>query len=435
MKNRKFKSLPFFLFPFIYSLSSYLNAEQLGKVHNKWGVIFVHNATEKLFEVNEGDNHDILPLMFFEKNNFYLHGFEAGYDFYKPNPTTSFRVLGKYKFFHLPIHLRDKRLDGLNVGLGVHKELYPFWDLYFDILSDFNARPSADFKSEWSLETWEFYWNFYVDFLFKSARYNNLYYGLNERKPGYDIDVKVGGDVSVDVYKNLYLVAGAGITYLGGKTIKDSDTLRASKHEYYFGGGLKNSTYYPSKLNTKYFFRYGFGFATPTNTNDILTKFKSEKDPYHNRLTSFFYGVPVSDDIFSIPISVYFMPGLAFHLKNKDRQNYFLEYVAQIKFVYTIPLPIRIHFGFGEGLSYASSISDIEAREMEERGLEPSKLLNYFEFSLKFSLHDIVQADILENMWLGWYLHHRSGIYGSSIAFNKVEGGSNYNMISLLYEF
>lgn len=409
-------------------------ADKLGQVGNRWGVLFLHRTTENPYRLR-GYNHDIIPLIYFEKNSFYIHGLDLGYQLYKPDTSSALQVVSKYRFFDLPLTLRAQRDDGINIGVEYNKELHPNWTVYLDLLSDLNGAPLGELKTSWSYNIWKFTWDIYLDFLLKSARYNKRYYGLGEKDSDADIDTKVGIDVKVNVFKNIYLVSGGGITYYGSKTLRNSALKRPSQQSYYVGGGLMDATIREHSLKSKYYQRYAWGLATPSNTDDILYKLKSEPDKYHNQLASFFYGIPLSDDVSTLPIAVHFQPGIAYHFKNQGRQDQFLEYIGIIKLSYTIPLPWRLRLGIGEGLSYSTHISDIEKREMDMLGLESSKLLNYLDYSLDFSVHDIVKADITKGMWLGWYLHHRSGIYGTSILFNKVRGGSNYNMFYFMYEY
>jgi len=409
-------------------------ADKLGQTGNRWGVVFLHRTTENPYSLR-GYNHDIIPLIYFEKNSFYIHGLDFGYQFYKPDASSALQVVSKYRYFDLPPQQRAQREDGINIGVEYNKEIIPNVTLFADLLSDLNGNPVGELKTSWSYGIWKFSWELYVDLLLKSAKYNQRYFGLSKKDPGADTDTKFGIDVKINLYKNLYAISGAGITYYGSKTVKNSALVRPSQVSYYVGGGLMDASIHETSLRSKYYQRYAWGLATPSNTDDILYKLKSEPDPNHNQLASFFYGIPLSDDVVGLPITVHFQPGIAFHFKNKGHQDNFPEYIAVIKLAYTIPLPWRIRLGLGEGLSYSEQISDIEKREMNMLKLESSKLLNYLDYSLDFSVHDIVKADITKGMWLGWYLHHRSGIYGTSILFNKVRGGSNYNMFYIMYEY
>ena len=51
------------------------------------------------------------------------------------------------------------------------------------------------------------------------------------------------------------------------------------------------------------------------------------------------------------------------------------------------------------------------------------------------NLGDLFHIKAMDDIWLGYSLHHRSGIFGTSSMFGRIKGGSNYNTISLQYHF
>jgi outer membrane protein len=71
---------------------------------------------------------------------------------------------------------------------------------------------------------------------------------------------------------------------------------------------------------------------------------------------------------------------------------------------------------------------------LEEKGYKPSKLLNYLDFSLDLHLGDIF-GEKLDELWLGYSIHHRSAIFESSSRFGRIKGGSNYNSVYLQWHY
>ncbi len=112
-----------------------------------------------------------------------------------------------------------------------------------------------------------------------------------------------------------------------------------------------------------------------------------------------------------------------------------LEYVLAIKAYYTFKLPWRLRFGLAEGLSYVSRVPYVEQSEMDRKGYRASRLLNYLDFSLDINLGDIFNSSSMKTAWLGYSIHHRSGIFESSSAFGRIRGGSNYNTVYLQWHF
>jgi outer membrane protein len=99
------------------------------------------------------------------------------------------------------------------------------------------------------------------------------------------------------------------------------------------------------------------------------------------------------------------------------------------------PLPVKFRIGFAEGLSFANPVPSMEQREMDTKEFRSSKLLNYLDFSFGLNMGDIFRADSVQDLWFGYSIHHRSGIFTSSSAFGRIKGGSNYQTVYLQYHF
>ena len=97
-----------------------------------------------------------------------------------------------------------------------------------------------------------------------------------------------------------------------------------------------------------------------------------------------------------------------------------------MKFYYTIPLPVRIKFGFGEGISYINRVTFLEGNELKNKGYVLSHLMNYLDFSVDVNVGDIFGNNTLKRLWLGDYIHHRSSIFELAQQFGRIKGGSNY---------
>jgi outer membrane protein len=48
---------------------------------------------------------------------------------------------------------------------------------------------------------------------------------------------------------------------------------------------------------------------------------------------------------------------------------------------------------------------------------------------------DVFGTDHLRNLFAGFYVHHRSGIFASANLYGNVYGGSNVNALYLEWEF
>ena len=135
-----------------------------------------------------------------------------------------------------------------------------------------------------------------------------------------------------------------------------------------------------------------------------------------------------SDTLFGLPIEIYITPGLAHHYSS-DAQGAATEIILGFKFFYTIPLPWRFRFGATEGISYIDSITYYEENSIATDNFTPSRLLNYVDLSIDVNLGDVLHSTTLKDLWLGYAVHHRSGIGGHSTTFGNLRGGSNFNTL------
>ena len=95
----------------------------------------------------------------------------------------------------------------------------------------------------------------------------------------------------------------------------------------------------------------------------------------------------------------------------------------------------RIRVGVGEGVSLAQEVPVAEVVDAtnSDGTVDPtSKFLNYLDISLDLDVGRLIRVDSMKELYLGYTLKHRSGVFG---LFNGVHGGSNYNMITLEKNF
>jgi len=111
----------------------------------------------------------------------------------------------------------------------------------------------------------------------------------------------------------------------------------------------------------------------------LAITFNTETDPYSNQLTSVFFGVPLADELLTLPIATYLTPGLVWHHSSKV-QDATTEYVLAVKFYYTVKWPVTWRLGFAEGLSYAVEVPYVEQQNMASKNYRPCELLNYLDF-------------------------------------------------------
>ena len=405
------------------------------KPPKEWGLAIGVRSVSVLYQAEDDYMNDIVPLMYYHGERFHLHGLSSWLELL-PKKHWELNALARFRFLDIPEEYQDE-IDGNALDYGIQLKYIPVPDFDVDLEFMIDERGKYHIASYANYRFESGRWTLlpFSRIRWKSEDFNNLYYGLDLDTPGDGFDLKIGTDVRIHVYQNLYLIGRAAVGILDSNTT-DSDVVDSRyQSEFFLGMGVFNNPEQeaPPGLKSKAYVRLAHGWATPSSLQDIIT-FQTEPDVENNQLTSLFYGHPLADELFGIPFSIYLTPGLVGH-HTSDVQDRFLEYVLAMKLYYTFTWPIAWRFGFGEGLSYASEISYIEQENLEEKGYTPSKLLNYLDLSLDLNLGELLRAKSLKDLWLGYYIHHRSGMFESSAVFGNIKGGSNYNCIYLQYHF
>ncbi len=156
--------------------------------------------------------------------------------------------------------------------------------------------------------------------------------------------------------------------------------------------------------------------CTSTHTKDRTT------------ITGFDIGRPFIERLNGWPLDIAGFLGFIHH-DEAGFQPDFWQLNAYFKaYYYGFPWSerIRTRVGLGVGLSYAQRISQMEQRDLADRGRNTSKLLEVLDPTADFSVGDLIGVRSLRSTFLGVGVSHRSGIFGSSHLFGNTNGGSNF---------
>lgn len=405
------------------------------KAPDKWGVAMGVRSATIPFKTEADRVYDILPLFYYDHGRVFIDGGTAGFRFYDSNKW-QLSAIARYRLFDIPADYQNEvREDGIDAGGQLKYRITPFCDFDFEFMSEEHGLVHSNLVATLTYETgrWDFKPHFRLRW--KSGGFNNRYYGLDLESPGAAIDYRIGLDVRFHAVSNLYLICQADLTLLDDQTRRLDIVDEATQGSVFLGFGFFNEdrkapTVY---LKSKPYVRLAHGWATPSSLGDIIT-LNTRGDEYNNQLSSVFLGIPLSDTLFTLPIQVYLTPGFVYHYES-DVQNDADEYVLAVKFYHTFNWPTPWRIGFAEGLSYITQVTYIEGYYLERAGYRPSQLLNYLDISLDVSLGKMLRVKWLEELWMGWSLHHRSGIFSTSSAFGRIRGGSNYNTVYLQYHW
>ncbi|WP_022942365.1 MipA/OmpV family protein [Psychromonas hadalis] len=400
----------------------------------EWGIVIgSRTASIPYHAAEESTVTDFVPKMYYEGDYLYLRGEYGGLRFFE-REQYNFSVIGRYRYFDIPQQYQ-REFHGTNIDMGLQAE-YLFkanFPLQLELLSDSDGNSYGNVNLRYQVDYKDFDIELHSTFRYKSGEFNNLYYGLGRDDIGSDLDLKVGTEVRYHLFSNLYLLGEVSVNMLGNKTYQSELIDSRFESEYYLGFGLFNNKEQQEYLTLpeNHYLRVAYGWATPSNIGEIIGG-ETEKDQYNNRLTSIFYGIPLTETLFGFPIEFYLTPGFVYHFES-DVQDPITEYVVAIKAYYAFTWPVRWRFGVAEGLSYVSEVTYIEKNDDPDN--PGSQILNYLDFTLDINLGDVTRVKALDKLWLGYSMHHRSAIFESSSLFGRSKGGSNYNTVYLQWHF
>ena len=400
----------------------------------KWGISMGIRSAGIVFDANQGTVNDIVPLIFYERGRLFIDGLEFGYRLLD-NEKWQLSPFARYRFFDIPEEYQNEiRESGLDLGGQLTYHFTDWFHTNLEVLSDQHGRFHVNLTPGLEFGWGALEFRPHVRFRWKSANFNDRYYGLEREEPGSAVDAQIAADVRFHVWRNLYLLARGSLLFLDADTRDVSFINDGTQGEAFLGIGFFNDKKNPvDRLASKPYVRLAHGWGTESNLSEILSG-NTESDPYNNQLTSVFLGVPLADELFTLPIATYLTPGIVHH-HSSDVQDRSTEYVLAVKFYYTIKWPTPWRLGFAEGLSYLDRIPYLEEKDMQEKGYRSSQLLNFLDFSIDLSLGHLFRVKWMEDLWLGYSIHHRSGIYSKSSAFGRISGGSNYNTVYLQYHW
>lgn len=297
--------------------------------YDPWGIAMGFRIARIPYPTAEKHVADVIPLLFYDNKYVFLRGHTGGIKLYDKDEW-QFSLIGRYRFFDIPAEYQNEiRGNGLDMGLQGKYRFSPELQSNLEFLSDDEGRvhASIDARYAWDSGSWELLP--YARLRWKSAAFNNRYFGLDgfddPNNPGHTfnnpigsgLDLNMGSEARYHVISNLYLVGRAQITTLLDSSTRNSASIdRETFGEVYLGVAFFEDKTKPSKpsLKAKPYWRFAYGWATPSNMGDILLRWDVEDDPQNNQMVSAFYGQPVADSLFGVEsLDVYFTPGFVYH--------------------------------------------------------------------------------------------------------------------------
>jgi len=429
--------------------------------NDPWGIAIGFRSGKIPYATDEDRVSDVLPLLYFDNEYVFVKGRQAGIKLFTDD-AIQLNLLSRYRFFDIPSDYQNQiRGDGLDFGLQTIFAAKDNLETSFELMSDDEGRYYSSIGARYYANTGGWKVTPYANLRVKSTDFNNRYFGLDgfeySDRPGVtfknDIgsgwDMTIGAEIRYHLFKNLHFLGRAQVTTLLDDSTRSSVALDDETYgEVFLGIAFFDdpTVSRPVQLVAEPYWRLAHGFATPSSMGDILLRWDVEDDPQNNRLTSVFYGHPVSDSLFGFEqLDVYVTTGFIYHHGSDpythpdsgityDSQPT-SEYVLAMKLYWNLNRPFKWRIGAAEGVSYVKDVTNIEQRSMDRKGYRGSNVMNFIDISLDVNIGDIFHKPSMEKVWFGYSLHHRSSIFETSSAFGRIKGGSNYNTLYLQYHF
>ncbi len=400
-----------------------------------WGIAAGLRVARIPFDTKDNTVTNFVPQLFYEDDLIFVRGLEGGIKIIGTD-VWQLNALARLRFFDIPKSFQNEIQEDA-VDLGLQLRYLPSEDAFveLEILSDMDYQFHANLRAGLELEHGDLDYVPYLNFDFKSSDFNDYYYGLDVENVGEGVDISAGIKAEYYLFSNLYLIGSFQLTWLDHNVRHSRFVDKNVLDETFLGIKFSNERKKDRKktLRNSPYWRIGHGWATPSNMGDIVSG-DTENDKYNNQLTSVFYGHPLTDELFGLPLDIYLTPGFVWHWNSRVQPSS-QEYVLCIKAYYTFKWPITWRLGAGEGASYVSRVTYIEESELNKKDYEVSKLMNYLDFSIDINLSDLFDLKGPNELWLGYYIHHRSAIFERSSHFGRIKGGSNYNTVYLQWHF
>ena len=283
-------------------------------------------------------------------------------------------------------------------------------------------------------------WRPYVTLAWRDEKLNDYYYGVRPEeatpgRPAYEagagVNVELGVIATYHVTPSWQVIAGAGLTRWSN-AVAASPVLEARTQAHALVGfmyGFKPEP--PSEWERRHvILRLGYGGSSDCDLLPIVTlQCATVNTQDDTSIVLVDVGQTLVRRVGGFPVDLQGFVGFVKH-EERGLQDDFWQVQGYFKPLW-YPGPwfgerLRMRFGIGAGISYASRIPFTEQRDQALRGRDTSKLLLYLDPTMDLSVGNLFGVPALRETFAGIGVSHRSGIFGASRLFNSVNGGSNY---------
>ncbi|MGQ0511605.1 MAG: MipA/OmpV family protein [Betaproteobacteria bacterium] len=397
--------------------------------------------------VGAGTRYDLVPIYLYEGKYAYLHAYRAGLHLDKGS-NHRFDVFLSHRFEGFPHDRTPPALAGMaerepGIDAGASYEYRGKWgSVYAEGLRNITSASGGTelrlgYGTLWrhgrlSLRP-------HAMLALRNAKLNNYYYGVRPGEatatrpayePGAGSNLQLGLYGAYSLSERWRLLGGVSATRWPDR-VRDSPIV-ADRTENAVMVGLMydfspDQAAWPEARPL--LLRVGAGRATDCDVAKVVRLVcTSTRTQDQTRVSMVEVGRPFIEGLNGWPLDIVGYVGLLHH-DERGVQPGFWQVNAYMKGLWHgFPWSHRVmtRIGMGVGVSYAHGTSMLELRDEGRDGRKVSRLLNYLDPTIDFSVGDLIGAPSLKKLFAGLGVSHRSGIFGTSQLLGNVNGGSNY---------
>ncbi len=415
------------------------------------GLGFLYRFEKSPYQ-DAGLRTDLLPLYLYEGERFFLNADRAGYklvdDGGRRLDLFLSRRLEGFPLDDVPDVAAGMRPRNAGADAGLrYRHRFPWGTLRATALRDVSntsggAELRLGYSYTWSSGRWSLRPDLGVSF--RDADLNDYYYGVAPQeaiagRPAYAPGS--GTDYTAALYgtwrflRNWRLIGGIAIT-VRDSVVRKSPIVRDGVQTAIFAGAIYDfgtaTARWDDGDDVPTFVKLFHGRASADGCHMVkimnLSCTSLERDE-PSSVTGVHLGRPFVERMNGWPLDFHGYVGVLYRNERNDIQSDAWQVDAYMKaFYYGFPWSHRVktRIGFGLGVSYASHVPSSELTSQARRGRPTSKLLNYLDPTIDFSVGDAFGSARLKETFVGLGISHRSGIFASSRLLGSVNGGSNY---------
>jgi outer membrane protein len=397
-----------------------------------------------------GTRYDLLPLYLYEGERLFLHGGRMGIKLLKQDDDRlDLFVEQRFEGFSADkigpaLAGMAPRTTGLDLGLSWSSKR-DWGTVQAELLRDVSHASrgtEARVAYGYPLRSGRLALQPNITLSARDAKLNDYYFGVLPGEatatrpayaPGSGISATIGLYGSYDISERWRLLGGVSRTRFDSG-IRNSPIVRdGSQTSVYLGaaydfGAYKNA-WAGDRTPTYVKVLHGNASSDACILVKIVTlRCTSTKDVGGTSITGIQIGKPFIEKLNGWPLDFVGHLALSRHNEKGFQPNGY-QVDAFMKAYYTgLPWNSRVQtrLGLGLGVSLAQRAPYDEVASQAARGRPTSRLLNYMDPTIDFSLGDVIGSAALHDTFLGVGVSHRSGIFGSSQLLGSVNGGSNF---------